>query len=84
MTTTNLIRIEARGMRCPRPIVELAKARRQAPPGSVIVITADDLAFDSDVRAWCDTTGNLLKELAREGAVITATIELTGGAGREK
>jgi TusA-related sulfurtransferase len=79
MNTNNEIRIEARGMRCPRPIVELAKARRQAQPGSLIVITADDLAFESDVKAWCETTRNELASLEREGDVVVATIRLMGG-----
>ncbi len=69
-------RIDARGMKCPRPIIELAKARRQSPSGATIVITADDLAFESDVRAWCETTGNRLLEVVRQGDTITATIEL--------
>ncbi len=70
------IRIDARGMKCPRPIIELAKARRQAPPGSIIVITADDLAFESDVRAWCETTGNNLDDMTRDGDSVVATIQL--------
>jgi len=70
------VKIDARGMKCPRPIIELAKARRQASSGAVIVITADDLAFESDVRAWCETTGNELKGLARDGDIVTATIHL--------
>ena len=45
------IQIDSRGMKCPRPVIELAKARRQADPGAIIVIQADDLAFESDVRA---------------------------------
>ena len=75
------IRIDARGMKCPRPIIELAKARRQASPGATIVITADDLAFESDVRAWCDTTGNALADLARDGESVVATIQLTDDQG---
>jgi len=68
--------IDARGMKCPRPIIELAKARRQAAPGTTIVITADDLAFESDVRAWCETTGNELSDLKKEGSTVTAIITL--------
>jgi TusA-related sulfurtransferase len=79
MPTINEIRIEARGMRCPRPIVELAKARRQATAGTIVVITADDLAFESDVKAWCETTRNSLKSLEKSGDVVRAVIELTGG-----
>jgi len=70
------ILIDARGLKCPRPIIELAKARRQHPSGSILRILADDLAFESDVRAWCDTTGNLLVALEADGGAIAATIEL--------
>ncbi len=68
--------IDAKGMRCPRPIIELAKARRKETVGTVFRIDADDLAFESDVRAWCDTTGNLLLSLDRNGELVTARIEL--------
>jgi tRNA 2-thiouridine synthesizing protein A len=63
MTTPERIFIDARGMRCPRPVVELAKARRRASPGSQLEIVADDPAFESDVRAWCEATGCHLQEL---------------------
>jgi TusA-related sulfurtransferase len=72
------IQIDARGMMCPRPIVELAKARRKAPPGAQIEIVGDDLAFESDVKAWCETTGNPLLELTRAGQDVTAVIQLVG------
>ena len=70
------IQIDARGMKCPRPIIELAKARRQAAPGSVIVIIADDLAFESDVKAWCETTLNHLESFSTAGETHTARIRL--------
>jgi TusA-related sulfurtransferase len=72
----NIITIDARGKRCPRPIIELAKARRAAEPGSTIHIMADDLAFESDVVAWCETTGNALSEFSKDGEVMTAIIQL--------
>jgi len=81
MSAANRTNIDAMGMKCPRPIVELAKARRQASAGAQIKIVADDLAFESDVKAWCETTGSKLLELSREGNVVTALIELPGGEG---
>ncbi len=70
--------IDARGMMCPRPIIELAKARRRSEPGTIIEMVADDLAFESDVRAWCETTDNELQALARDGDKVTARILLNG------
>lgn len=76
MSESEILRIDALGMRCPRPIVELAKVRRRVPSTSLIEITADDLAFESDVRAWCETTESTLVSLEKSGARITAIIRL--------
>jgi len=70
------IEIDARGMKCPRPIVELAQARRNVDAGTQITIVADDLAFESDVNAWCETTGNKLVQIDRDGDMVTAVVEI--------
>ncbi|MDJ0763432.1 MAG: sulfurtransferase TusA family protein [Myxococcota bacterium] len=70
-------KINALGMKCPRPIIELAKLRRKIEPGHVVEIEADDLAFESDVRAWCETTGNVLRDLRRSDDKVTAEIEIS-------
>ncbi len=70
------VSIDARGLKCPRPIIELAKAKRQHPRGTILEILADDLAFESDVRAWCETTGNLLLDLEQGDGQSRARIEL--------
>ena len=80
MNEAQVIEIDARGMRCPRPIVEIAKARRRADAGARIHIEADDLAFESDVFAWCDTTGNTLTGMTRDGDLVHAEILLSASA----
>ena len=45
-------------------------------PSSLIEIVADDLAFESDVRAWCETTESTLITLTRDGIRITAVIRM--------
>jgi len=77
MAEQEVIRIDARGMKCPRPIIELAKARRRGSPGDTIEIVADDLAFESDVRAWCETTGNPLMVIETNAGESTARIQLS-------
>jgi len=72
----DILRLDCVGMRCPRPIIELAKAARKAPPGTLVEVRSDDLAFESDVTAWCDTTQASLVELQREGPVCIARIRL--------
>jgi len=71
--------LDCRGMRCPRPIIELAKAARKEAPGTVLEVLADDLAFESDVQAWCETTRATLLELKPlDGGGWRARIRLAG------
>lgn len=50
--------VDCRGMRCPRPIVEMAKRMRKMETGQVLEILADDPVAKRDVPNWCSTTGN--------------------------
>ena len=72
------VNLDCRGMKCPRPIIELARARRNASPGTIISIIADDLAFESDVKAWCQTTGNKIIDFNKEENTVKASIEICG------
>lgn len=47
------LELDCRGMLCPRPIVELAKAIEDVPVGGVIAVASDDTAAAVDVPAWC-------------------------------
>jgi TusA-related sulfurtransferase len=45
--------IEARGKRCPLPVIELARALASLPIGDEIEVRADDPAAAADIAAWC-------------------------------
>jgi tRNA 2-thiouridine synthesizing protein A len=64
------------GMKCPRPIIEIAKLARKVAGGTIFTIKADDLAFESDVRAWVENAGATLLSLDTAGREITAKIQL--------
>lgn len=49
--------VDARGRRCPIPVIELAKALPDAPLGAVLAVLADDPAAASDIPAWCRLRG---------------------------
>lgn len=66
--------INARGLQCPGPIMELFKAAKSAVPGDVIIIEVTDVGFKKDIEAWCKKTGNKLEALVEEGGVIKATV----------
>ena len=45
--------IDARGRRCPLPILDLARAITSVQIGDVVAVEADDPAARPDIRAWC-------------------------------
>jgi tRNA 2-thiouridine synthesizing protein A len=50
--------VDARGTRCPVPVIRLARAARDLPEGANLVLLADDVAAWSDVPAWARMRGH--------------------------
>ena len=51
------LELDCRGMPCPRPIIELAKAFVDLEVGGTVALVADDPAARVDVQAWCRMRG---------------------------
>jgi tRNA 2-thiouridine synthesizing protein A len=60
----NPIEVDARGLRCPLPVIRLAEAARDAPAGTRIVVLASDPAARYDIPAWCRMRDHELYEVA--------------------
>jgi tRNA 2-thiouridine synthesizing protein A len=76
----NPIEVDARGLRCPLPVIRLARAARDAPAGTRIVVLADDPAARHDIPAWCRMRDHELCELTEVTGVpevVTGVPELT-------
>lgn len=54
--------MDARGQRCPLPVIALARAAAQAGSGAVVELLATDPATRHDVPAWCRMRGQRLLE----------------------
>lgn len=47
------VAIDARGLHCPMPVIELAKAMRRLPEGATVELLATDGTTRVDVPVWC-------------------------------
>jgi len=70
--------LDARGLKCPMPIIKLSAALKTIPVDDELIVLADDRGFPPDVRAWCAKVGHELVSLddanpARLVAVIRRT-----------
>ena len=73
--------IDCRGLECPAPILEIARAAKRR-PGAKVTVLADDDAFEMDVGSWCRSSGAELLDLHRDARGFRAEISFPGGAGR--
>ena len=67
--------IDAKGLKCPGPIVKVADTVRNLNDGQKVFVEATEDAFASDIAVWCQRTGNHLEKLEVKPDVIQATIE---------
>ena len=57
MSGDTTLELDCRGMPCPRPIIELARAFVDLPLDAVVAVASDDPAARVDVPAWCRMRG---------------------------
>lgn len=69
------ISVDACGLQCPGPVLQLKKHYGELKTGERMQITATDPGFAKDVSAWCNMTGAQLIGVENKAGIIHATIE---------
>lgn len=72
------IEVDARGMRCPLPVIRLAAAAQGAAVGTLIIVLATDPAARHDIPAWCRMRDHELREVT-EVTEATEVSEVSEG-----
>lgn len=73
------ITVDACGLQCPGPILELSKALKNANGNDIIEMTVTDPAFLSDSKAFCERTGNTILDVKSSKGVSVVTIQKGSG-----
>lgn len=87
MTDDTTIEVDAVGMACPLPVIELARVVGDVTIGTHVRLLADDAAARVDVPVWCRMQQQRLVDLQEEDDVLVFLVEKTselrrsGGAG---
>ncbi len=68
--------LDAKGLMCPMPIVQLAKKIKEMKSGQILELLADDIGAKEDVPAWCSRTGNQLIGQEEDGKIFRFYIKL--------
>lgn len=81
---SEVVRVDACGLQCPGPIVQVYKAINSMGEGQVLEVEATDPAFGKDVESWCNRTGNQLLNIDNSGKSIKVIIKKGSSEGQEK
>ncbi|MCK9793319.1 sulfurtransferase TusA family protein [Isoptericola sp. 4D.3] len=54
--------VDARGLRCPLPVIRLAAAARDLAPGALVTVLSTDPAARHDVPAWARMRGHTMAD----------------------
>lgn len=72
--------VDARDLRCPLPVIMLARAAEGLPPGELVEVLATDPAAEHDVPAWARMRGHRVVGSQREDGGLRITVELGPGS----
>jgi tRNA 2-thiouridine synthesizing protein A len=75
--------LDARGERCPLPVIRLARLVRDRPDLTIVTVLATDPAAAHDVPAWCRMRGHRLVEARAEGDHTAYVVEVVTPSGPE-
>lgn len=73
--------IDARGLRCPAPVIRLAAAARTLEPGTVVTVLWTDPAARHDIPAWARMRGH--EVVGTTTTLPDAGPDDSGGAGQQ-
>ncbi len=62
--------LDARGLKCPLPVLKARRALQGVTPGGLLRVLATDPGAVKDFAHFCETTGCELVESGREGEVL--------------
>lgn len=64
------VKLDAKGLACPMPIVRTKKAMKELEAGQVLEVEATDKGSKADMKAWAESTGNDYLGTIEEGEVL--------------
>jgi len=67
--------LDAKGLYCPGPVLETAKAMKQINIGEVLEVLATDPAAKPDIEAWARRTGNQILDIKQEGGITRILVK---------
>ncbi len=70
--------LDARGLKCPLPVLKARRVLKDMAPGGLLRVLATDPGADKDFAHFCVTTGCVMVEKGREGKELQFVLRKPG------
>jgi tRNA 2-thiouridine synthesizing protein A len=70
--------LDARGLKCPLPVLRARKAMKDVPAGGLLTVAATDPSAPADFENFCETTGHTLEASEEADGVYRFTLRKAG------
>lgn len=67
--------VNAKGLKCPMPVIKLQQMIRQLPPKSIVSIDCTDLSAEKDIQSWCKVNKHTLISIDKTDFGLTLTVK---------
>ena len=74
-STKTPLELDACGLQCPGPIVQVKNKLDTMTEGQTLNVTASDAGFYNDLPAWCESTGNTVMSIEKSDGLVKALIQ---------
>ena len=81
MSSADVVEVDARGLRCPIPVIRLGGAIKDLRAGDLVRLLATDPAARADVAAFCRLRGHELVNTAEESDHTAYLVRVASPAG---
>lgn len=71
------ITIDAKGLKCPMPVIKLQQKIRHLNPGQIVRIACCDLSAEKDIASWCKVNKHGLIDVTSHDFGITCWVEVS-------
>ncbi len=78
MTENAESHLDAKGLKCPLPVLRARKAMKSVAAGGLLTVEATDPSSVQDFQAFCETTGHVLESREEAEGVYRFTIRKSG------
>jgi len=70
-----IVNLDARGLKCPMPVLKVVSMAPKIPDGDILEVAGDCPTFEQDIRRWCERESKTMLAVNTDGDGLVIKIQ---------